>query len=344
MKLCRPVLWLTLFGAAWAATAAPLPLATRMIVPLPGRPTRFDYQAEDAALGRLFISHMGDGTVLVFDTANNRVIANLEGFPGATGITTVPSRGRVYVSVTGLWWRRTLGEGQIAVLDTKTLKLLARIPAGKFPDGSAYVPSLDRLYVSDEFGGAETVIDARTNRRIATLPLRGAAGMSAYDPVSGRVFVNVQSRRLLEEIDPRSERIVSRIALPAVCEHNHGLLLDVPARLAFIACDRNARLLVFDLRSRKLLSVHSVGRDPDVLALDPPRQRLYVASESGVLTVFRVVRGDLVKEGKGYVGDDAHSVSVDPASGLVYLPIRNFRGRPVLKIMAYAPRHIRRHE
>ncbi len=326
----------------WATAGTPvLPLVTRRQIPLPGRPTRFDYQTQDVPLGRLFISHMGDGTVLVFDTNTDRVIANLKGFPGDTGITAVPSINRVYVSVTGTWLRRALGEGQIAVLDARTLKLITRVPAGMFPDGSAYVPPLHRLYVSDEFGGTETVIDTQTNRRIATIPLGGSAGMSAYDPLSGTVFVNVQSRRRLDAINPQTDRITEQIPLPMVCEHNHGLLLYPSQRLAFIACDHNARLLTFNLESHRVLSVHTVGEEPDVLALDPVRNRLYVASESGVVAVFKIEHGDIVKRGEGYVGDDAHSISVDPATGLVYLPIKNFHGHPVLQLMAYKARHAR---
>ena len=320
----------------WAMAGTPaLPLVTRLQIPLPGRPTRFDYQTQDVPLGRLFISHMGDGTVLVFDTNTDRVMANLKGFPGDTGITAVPSINRVYVSVTGTWLRRALGEGQIEILDATTLKLIARVPAGMFPDGSAYVPALHRLYVSDEFGGTETVIDTQTNRRIATIPLGGSAGMSAYDPVSGTIFVNVQSRRRLDAINPQTDRITEQIPLPMVCEHNHGLLLYPSQRFAFIACDHNARLLAMNLSNMQVTEVHRVGREPDVLAMDLPRKRLYVASESGVVSVFHITRDGLRKLGQGYVGDDAHSIAVDPATGLVYLPIEDFHGKPVLKIMRY---------
>ena len=62
---------------------------------------------------------------------------------------------------------------------------------------------------------------------------------------------------------------------------------------------------------------------------------LYAASESGVVSVFRIARHGLIKLGEGYVGDDAHSVAVDPATGLVCLPIEALPGRPVLKIMRY---------
>ncbi len=316
-----------------AGLAAGMPLATVANVPLPGGVSRFDYQSLDAPAHRLFISHMGAGRVVVFDTATRTVVADLSGFPEDTGITVVPELHRVFVSVTGHWWSQPFFGGSIAVLDSRTLKVLARIPAGRFPDGSAFVPSVARLFVSDEAGRTEAVIDTATDRRIASIPLHSEAGMTVFDPVSGRVLVNLQSLDILAAIDPVTERIVARYSLPATCEHNHGLLIDVPKRLAFIACDGNARLLVMDLRTMQVSEVHRVGRDPDVLAIDSIRHRLYVASESGVVAAFHIVQNGLIKLGQGYVGDDAHSVAVDPATGLVYLAIEALHGRPVLMIM-----------
>ncbi len=317
------------------AVPAQLPLVTVADVPLPGGTNRFDYQSLDGAEHLLFISHMGAGRVVVFNTTTRSVVADLRGFPEATGVTAVPGLHRVFVSVTGHWWDQAFFGGSIVVLNSATLKTLARTPAGTFPDGSAYVPAVKRLFVSDESGRTETVIDIITNRRIATISLGGEAGMTVYDPVTRRVYVNVQTLDELLAIDPVTEQIVARYPLPAACHHNHGLLLDVPARLAFIACDHNARLLVMSLHTMQVTAVHRVGRDPDVLALDLQRKRLYVASESGIISVFHITKDGLRKLGQGYVGDDAHSIAVDPVTGLAYLPIENFHGKPVLKIVRY---------
>jgi len=322
---------------AWVSTslAAKLPLVTVANVPLPGGTSRFDYQSLDGADHVLFISHMGEGRVVVFNTTTRTVVADLPGFPEATGVTAVPDLHRVFVSVTGHWWNQAFFGGSIAVVNSTTLKTLARIPAGMFPDGSTYVPTVKRLFVSDESGRTETVIDITTNRRIATIPLGGEAGMTVYDPVTRRVYVNVQTRDELLAIDPVTDQIAARYPLPAACHHNHGLLLDVPVRLVFIACDHNARLLVMNLHNMQVTEVHRVGREPDVLAIDFPRKRLYVASESGVVSVFHITKDGLRKLGQGYVGDDAHSVAADPSTGLVYLPIEDFHGKPVLTIMRY---------
>ncbi|HVN43914.1 MAG TPA: hypothetical protein VMT66_01590 [Steroidobacteraceae bacterium] len=72
-----------------------------------------------------------------------------------------------------------------------------------------------------------------------------------YDPVTGHIFVNVQTRAELIEIDPLADRVIGRIALPGA-DGNHGLLIDPRQRLAFIACEGNHKLLVLDMRTRKV--------------------------------------------------------------------------------------------
>ena len=45
-------------------------------------------------------------------------------------------------------------------------------------------------------------------------------------------------------------------------------------------------LLVVDLSTMRVTAAAPVGESPDVLALDPGWQLLYVASEAGVVSIF----------------------------------------------------------
>jgi DNA-binding beta-propeller fold protein YncE len=108
---------------------------------------------------------------------------------------------------------------------------------------------------------------------------------------------------------------------------------DRRGRLAFISCEGNARLLVVDLRTMRVLSTHQVGEDPDVLAWDATWRRLYVASESGVVGTF-VVDGESLHPVGEVRAPHAHSVAVDPRTHRVYLPLENIEGRPLLRVMA----------
>jgi DNA-binding beta-propeller fold protein YncE len=135
----------------------------------------------------------------------------------------------------------------------------------------------------------------------------------------------------LVSIDPAAMKIVGRYKLPGI-KNPHGIALDEANRLAFIAGEENHSLAVFDLRAMKLLSVHQVGEDPDALAFDPGLKRLYVSAESGTVTVFQEAGRDLTLIGQ-FNMPHAHTVSVDPRTHLVYFPLENVDGHPLLRIM-----------
>lgn len=307
------------------AVSGNLPLKHVEDVPLPGRASRFDYESYDPGTHLLFIAHLGDSEVVVFDTLASRVVARIPGISSVHGVLVVPELSRVYASATGT--------NEIVAIDEHTLKITARAPGGVYPDGMAYAPDARRLFVSDETGETETVIDVPGNRRIATIPLDGEAGNSQYDPVSRHIFVNVQTRRQLVEIDPASSTVVSRTDLPGA-KGNHGLLIIPESRLALIACEDNDRLLVFDMRTMTVVAAFDVGGDPDVLAFDPALRMAYVAGEAGVVSMFRVGTPGVSKIGDGRVGPNAHVVAVDAATHRSWFPLKNVDGHPVLRIMA----------
>ena len=188
------------------------------------------------------------------------------------------------------------------------------------------------MFVSDESGGVETVLNAG-GHRIATISLGGEAGNVQYDSGSRRVLADVQTRNDIAVIDPRTNRVVRRVALPG-CSHDHGLLIDASRRLAFVACDGNAKLLTLDLKRMKVTGSASVGGSPDVLAFDSSLRRLYVAAESGEVAVFAERAHGLTKLGQAMLAPYAHTVAVDPRTHLVYFPLQSgSNGRPQLLIM-----------
>ncbi len=296
---------------------------------LPGKPNRFDYASIDPQRRLLFIAHLGSGMVTAVDLRSERVVANVGDVPGVHGVLVVPELDEVFATATD--------RNQLDVISEKTFRIIAHVSAGVYPDGMTYAPDVHELFISDEAGQTETVVDTHSNRRITTIPMGGEVGNSQYDPVSQRVFIDVQTRDEIVAIDPRSNAIVQRYHLPDTCNDDHSLLLDAPARLAFVACDGNAKLLLLDMRDMRVLSVHETGRDPDVLAFDPGLQRLYVASESGVVAVFQLEGKRLRLLGRSYLAYEAHSVAIDPLTHRIYFPLQDVGGRDVLRIMAPTP-------
>jgi DNA-binding beta-propeller fold protein YncE len=311
-------------GSLPLAATAPAPLQAIADVALPGGASRFDYQSLDPSTGRLFISHMGAGELVVFDVRNGQLLTTLKGFPGVTGVLSVAAEHRVYASATG--------DHAVVVVDDSALRVRTRIAGPRFPDGVAYAPDERRLFVSDETGARDFVIDAPGDSLVAHIDLGGEAGNTQYDAGAHCVIVAVQTVNAVAVIDPGTATIVRRVTLDPAVRYPHGITVDAGARLAFIAGEESGTLGVLDLQTFQLVQVLPVGADPDVLAFDPVLARLYVASESGVLAVFDERNRSLIQRG-WYQAPEAHSVAVDPSTHLVYLPLANVKGNPVLRVL-----------
>src|SRR2546428_12653680 len=143
-KLAGPAVEAHWSGAIPPASRAEAPLRVVADAPLRGSASRFDYQSLEPASGRLFISHMGAGQLVVFDVRAGRVIGNLDGFPTVTGVLAAPAEHRAYASATGAH--------AVIVVDDSTLGIVARVPGPRFPDGIAYAPEERRGFFSDGTG------------------------------------------------------------------------------------------------------------------------------------------------------------------------------------------------
>src|SRR3989441_6487090 len=193
--------------ARWSGTIPPAwradpPLRAVTDVPLPGSASRFDYQSLEPASGRLFISHMGAGQLVVFDVRAGRVVANLDGFPTVTGVLAVPAEHRAYASATG--------HHAVVVVDDSTFQVVARVSGPRFPDGIAYAPEERRVFVSDESGQQDFVLDAATNSVVARIELDGEAGNTQYDPSSHCVIVAVATAKQAAGVEPATRHHRSR--------------------------------------------------------------------------------------------------------------------------------------
>src|SRR2546425_3131825 len=172
-KLAGPAVEAHWSGAIPPASRAEAPLRVVADVPLPGSASRFDYQSLEPASGRLFISHMGAGQLVVFDVRAGRVIGNLGGFPTVTGVLAAPAEHRAYASATGAH--------AVIVVDDSTLGIVARVPGPRFPDGVAYRPEERRGFVSDAEGGGGRCVGSKTHTAVKQSGGGGGEGGEPQD-------------------------------------------------------------------------------------------------------------------------------------------------------------------
>jgi len=302
--------------------AVPLGLRPAGEVALPGNSSRFDYASLDAGRGLLFIAHLGASEVVEVDVRAQRVVRTISGLPGVHGVFVVPDKHRVYATATDT--------NRMVMLHEDSGAQLTSGPTGAYPDGLAYDPGRHEVWTTNESGGSETVLDADSAAVRATVPLGGEVGNVVYDSTNRMMVVDVQSDNVLAVVDPATLAVTRRVALPG-CDHDHGLAIDSVHRLAFVACDGNAALLTVDLTTWQVVDQHQVGQDPDVLAFDAAAGRLYVAAESGWLSILTESNRHLTVTGSSHLADGAHIVAVDPGTHRSYYPIPSgSTGRPVL--------------
>jgi hypothetical protein len=87
-------------GLVRAETPTP-PFSLQFVadIPLPGRSSRYDYQSYDAARHLLFIAHLGDSAVTVFNTQSQTVVTNIPNVSRVHGMLAIPVLGKYR----GIW-------------------------------------------------------------------------------------------------------------------------------------------------------------------------------------------------------------------------------------------------
>src|SRR5262249_60056938 len=144
-----------------------------------------------------------------------------------------------------------------------------------------------QAYVSDGGAKALAVIDAREDRPLTMLRFDSETGVPQYDRVARKVYVNLQDKNVLAVVDPATDTIVGRYPV-AGCKGNHGMAIDPERRRAFLSCEGNDVLAVFNLATNKAIPTFPMAKRPDSVHFDPGLGRIYVACGSGAISVFQM--------------------------------------------------------
>jgi DNA-binding beta-propeller fold protein YncE len=310
------------------STPARLPLVRVTDIDLPGAPTRFDYQDIDTVRGRLVVAHMNDGAVLFVNLHDGSVLTRLTGIPMARGVAVAEDVARVFI---------TSSPHQLVIVDAESLEELRRVETGAGPDGVAWDPSDKVVGVSDQRDGALSLINDSGDGLRTSIPLGDETGNVAFDGSRGWFWITVVTNGLPDQlvgIDPKTKAIKLKLPIPG-CSGAHGLRLHPDGESGFIACEANNLLARVALRGGDhAVSTAATGSGPDVLAIDAGIGWLYVAAESGELTIFDTQQPGVVKVGHDHLSKNAHSVAVDRATHRVFFPIMaGPKGTPILRIM-----------
>jgi DNA-binding beta-propeller fold protein YncE len=288
---------------------------------------RFDYLAIDTDDHYLFSAHLAAGQTYVIDLRTNKVVATVTDTPRVEGIEYVAELKKFYTS--------NAGDNTIGVVDLRQMKVVKKLHTEKKPDGSAYAAPFHKLYVSDERGKAEAIIDVTKDEIIKTLRFDSDTGMPQYDPVARKVYVNLQDQNVFAVIDPTTDEVIGRYPVGR-CKGNHGMTLDPEHHRAFLSCEGNNLMTVFDLDKHEPIAFLSLADGPDVIKFDAGLGRIYAACYSGAISVFHQDDPDHYRKIEDFkVSHAVHTLAVDPETHRVYTPEQEADGKPVARMVVY---------
>jgi DNA-binding beta-propeller fold protein YncE len=159
--------------------------------------------------------------------------------------------------------------------------------------------------------------------------------MPQYDPVARKVYVNLQDQNIFAVIDPATDEVVGRYPVGR-CKGNHGMTLDPEHHRAFLSCEENNLMTVFDLDKNAPIAFLPMADGPDVIKFDAGLKRIYAACSSGSISVFQMDDPDHYRKLEDFpVQRKIHSLAVDAKTHRVYAPEQEENGKPVARMVVY---------
>jgi hypothetical protein len=270
---------------------------------------------------------MNDGAVVITDLRDGSVLKVLPGIPTVRGVIVADDVGRIFA---------TSSPSTLVLIDNKAMTVVGRVGTGNGPDGVGWDPIHKTVGVSDQSDGALSLIPSAGNGTRVQVRLGSETGNVVFDASRGVFWITVVRASppdQLVAVDPTSAKVTTTIGLPG-CSGAHGLRLHPDGQSAWVACETNYMLARVDLAGAHAVTSAPTGSGPDVLSIDPGLGWLYVAAESGDLTVFDIQKPGVVLIGHDSPGNNSHSVAVDAATHRVFFPLMaGPKGTPVLRIM-----------
>ena len=276
----------------------------------------WDYLSIDPASRHVFIAR--DDRVMVVDSVDGKLLAEIPGMQHAHGIALIPSMHRGFVSN---------GHGDnVTVIDTDTFKSVGTIAvSGKDPDAIIYDAASGMLLTMNGHSNSISVIDPQAGKEVATIAVPGRPEFAVTDD-RGHVFVNLEDKGQLVQVDLKARKVQNVWPL-APCEGPTGLALDARNHRLFSVCD-NRWMVVTDADDGHQVARLHIGKGPDAVAFDAERQVVLSSNGDGSLSVIHQDSADRYSE-RGAVATrpTARTLALNPQTHEVFLVAAHSAGK-----------------
>jgi DNA-binding beta-propeller fold protein YncE len=281
----------------------------------------------------LFVTSESSGALfkIAFDRSDLKAstVSEMPGAGAAHGVAVLPDVNVAFI---------TRSEANtVDVFDPKSLHQLASIPVADDPDAILYIPSTNLIYVAHGDPNMATLIDPQRRTTVGTIQLSGKPEFSAVDSESGLLFQNLKDTNEVAAIDVGKRSVVGQWPL-APCVGPSGMAIDSEKRRLFAACSGNAKLVVFDLEKRRVITALGIGGGPDSVSFDPRVHRLYTIGKTGEMTVIQQDDPDNYRVlDKIHTHYGAHTLTVDPVSHKVFVAYASLLAHPRIAVFSPTP-------
>lgn len=302
--------------------AAPPTVFTINKVPLAGE-GRGDYLTIDPAARRLYVTHSAVVHIVDLDTLTP--VAEVTGLKAAHGVGLANGHGFVSDG----------DQNAVIEFDPATGKTLATIPTEKKPDSIVFDPASGMIMVSCGEAAEIDVIDPAKNVVVKTIKLPSDPEFSRVDG-KGKLWVNLGDGNDIGVIDTRTMMVTGTIPLPG-CDGPGPLAFDAVNRVLFSGCG-NKVMTVTDADAGTVIARVPIGDDPDGIAFDPGRKRIYVANRAGGWTIVdQTARNGYAINQTLKIDDYAKTVTVDPATHRAFSSTADLIWGPVIPGKKHLP-------
>ena len=309
-----------------SAAGEPLlePVAT---IEMPGVKGRIDHLAVDVSGRKLYVAALGNNTVEVLDTAQNRHVKSLPGFGEPQGLAYVRGTETLFVG--------NGSAGRVDIVDTKALLPVHKIDKLDDADNVRYDATREKIIVGYGTGALRT-LDAKTGGSQGDVSLAGHPESFQLEQGGTRIFVNIPTAGHIAVVDTAKAKVGATWKVSA--RANFPMALDAKSRRLFVGARSPAMLLVHDMDSGKEVAKLNIGGDTDDLFFDTERKRIYVICGEGRVDLFRQDDADhYASIGSIKTAARARTGLFVPEDGKLYVAAPAVDGAPA-RILVYQAR------